>query len=33
MLGRFKSALYNAIGGVDIDGVTVAGDARQVVEY
>ena len=30
MLGRFKSAIYNAIGGVEVDGVTVAGDARTV---
>jgi len=29
MLGRFKSAIYNAIGGVDVDGVTVA-DVRPV---
>ena len=30
MLGRFKSAIYNAIGGVDVDGVTVSGEARAV---
>ena len=27
MLGRFKSAIYNAIGGVDVDGVS---DVRPV---
>ena len=28
MLGRFKSAIYNAIGGVEVDGVTVGGEVR-----
>lgn len=28
MLGRFKNALYSAMGGVDVEGVTVAGDQR-----
>ena len=31
MLGRFKSAIYSAIGGADVDGVTMTGDIRPSV--
>ena len=31
MLGRFKSAIYSAIGGADVDGVTMTGEIRPSV--